>query len=261
MSRSKRRIYFLDEVRGFSLILMIFFHAFYLVGYSFDMTFCRDLFDFFLPAQPLFGGLVIFICGISCNLSRNNVKRGLLLLGAAVLLSGVMWCAVFWRMLSADNQIWFGILHLLAVCILLYALLRPALSRVAPWLGLIVCTILFVLCYFVPHSMGGYFGIRGLFTVAVPPASFDHPLLYAFGLCPTTPCGDYVPLIPWMFCFFAGTFVGVWAAKRKFPKWTYRNRFPLFSALGRHTLLIYLFHQPILYVLCEVVKWVIKRVF
>ncbi len=260
MGRS-RRIFFLDEVRGFSLILMVFFHAFFLIGYTYDVAFFRDLFDFFFPIQPVFAGLFIFLCGISCNLSHNNLRRGLLLLGAAILLSGVMWCAAFWRITTADTCIWFGILHLLAVCILLYTFLRPALSRIPPWLGLLVCAILFVLCYSVPPSFGGYFGIRGLFTVAVPSAPPDHPLLYALGLCPVSPCGDYVPLLPWLFCFFGGTFTGVWAKRRKFPKWTYRNRFPALSWLGRHTLLIYLFHQPVLYVLCEAVNWLIKRVF
>lgn len=261
MGRSRKRIHLLDEVRGFSLILMVFFHAFYLIGYSYGVNFCRELFDFFFPAQPFFAGLFIFICGISCNLSRSNLKRGLLLFGAAVLLSGVMWCATFWRMVTADNQIWFGVLHLLAVCILLYTILRPLLSHITPWLGLSVCAALFVLCYHVPASMGGFFGIRDLFTMAIPAAPTDHPLLYPLGLCPISPCGDYVPLLPWAFCFFGGTFVGVWATRHKFPKWTYRNRFPALSVIGRHTLLIYLFHQPILYVLCEAVSWVIKHLF
>ncbi len=258
MARSRRRIFLLDELRGFALVLMVFFHAFYLIGYTFDVPFFRMAFQFFLPAQPWFAGLFIFICGICCNLSHSNLKRGLLLTGAAVLLSAVLWCAVWWRMLTPDNYIWFGILHLLAVCILLYALLRPSLRYVPPLIGVIVCLVLFILCYHVPPENGGWFGVRGLFSAATPAAPTDHPLLYGLGLCPVSDCGDYFPLMPWVFCFLAGSFTGVWATRGKFPKWTYRSRFPAFSAIGRHSLLIYLFHQPILYLLCEGIGWLIR---
>ena len=83
-SGSRRRIYFMDEVRGFDLILMVFFHAFFVIGYLFDFAWGRELFLFFNPAEPFFAGLFIFICGISCRLSHSNWKRGgLLLLVAA----------------------------------------------------------------------------------------------------------------------------------------------------------------------------------
>lgn len=259
--RTRRRICLLDELRGFSIILMVFFHAFYLIGWEYHVDFCRTLFDFFSPAQPVFAGLFIFICGISCNLSHNNWKRGVLLAAAAALLSAVLWCAVWWRMLSAGSVIWFGILHLLAVSILLYTLLRPVLKYIPPLLGLLLCLILFILCYHIPHGQGGWFGIRGWFTLAIPAAATDHPLLYAFGLCPVSQCGDYFPLLPWFFCFLGGSFTGVWATRGQFPKWMYRNRFPWVATVGRHTLWIYLLHQPVLYVLCEPVYWLFQRLF
>lgn len=255
----RRRISLLDELRGFSIILMVFFHAFYFIGYEFDVAFFQSAYEFFLPTQPIFAGLFIFICGISCNLSHNNIKRGLLLAGAALLLSAVLWCASWWRLLGSGNTIWFGILHLLATCILLYALLRPTLKYIPPLLGLLFCAVLFVLCYRVPYDQGGYFGIQGLFTVPIPTAPTDHPLLYPFGLCPVSACGDYFPLLPWFFCFLGGAFTGVWAAKGKFPKWTYRCRFPWLSTIGKHTLWIYLFHQPVLYLIFEGVYWIMKR--
>ncbi|MBQ6830691.1 MAG: DUF1624 domain-containing protein [Clostridia bacterium] len=254
--KSKRRVCLLDELRGFAIVLMVFYHAFYLVGYTFDVEFCRALFRFFYPVQPFFAALFVFLCGISCNFSRSNVKRGLLLAGVAILLSAVMWCAVFWRMLTPDNYIWFGVLHLLAVSILLFALLRPTLKYIPPWLGLVLCAVLFVLCYHVPADMGGYFGLRGLFTLSIPTAATDHPLLYAFGLCPVTLCGDYFPLLPWVFCFFAGTFVGRW----KTPKWAYRSRFPWLAVVGKQSLWVYLLHQPALYVICEVILWTAKKI-
>lgn len=57
LSRPGGRIYFLDEVRGFDLILMVFFHAFYVIGYLFQFRWGAWLFQFFNPAEPFFAGL------------------------------------------------------------------------------------------------------------------------------------------------------------------------------------------------------------
>lgn len=248
-----RRIHALDELRGFTILLMILYHSWYILGYLFNIGFCRTLFDFFkydLPLQPFFAGVFIVICGISCNLSHSNFKRGLLLAGVAALLSLCTWCAVFWGILDKSSYIWFGILHCLAVCILLYALLQPTLRLIPPWLGLLICAVLLWICWHVPAEHGGYFGIKGLFTMAVPEAAPNTPHLYPFGLCPVYNTADYFPLLPWFFCFLMGTFIGVWAKKGKFPKWTYRSRLPFLSTIGRYTLWIYVLHQPIVYLLC-----------
>ena len=41
--------------------------------------------------------------------------------------------------------------------------------------------------------------------------------------------------------------VGRLAKAGKFPAWTYPSRVPFFSFLGRHALLIYVLHQPVIY--------------
>lgn len=250
-TRSHRRIHFLDELRGFCVILMVFYHAFYTVGYIFDVPLGRTLFTFFMPAEPFFAGLFIFICGICCNLSHNNLKRGLLLAAAAVGLSLVLWLAVQWGFLHKSSLIWFGILQCLAACILLYVLLRPTIRFIPTWLGLLLCILLFICCWHVPASQGGYFGIPGIFRLYIPTAEINNPFLYAFGLCPISVTVDYFPLLPWFFCFLAGSYLGVWY--RRFPKWMYRSRFPLFSKIGKLSIWIYLAHQPVIYGICYLI--------
>lgn len=252
MSRthSGRRVHLLDELRGFCIVLMVFYHAFYTIGYMFNVEFAKTLFDFFTPVEPFFAGLFVFICGICCHFSHSNLKRGLLLAGVAVLLSAVLWCATRLTILDASSMIWFGILHLLAVCILLYVLLRPTLNFIPTWLGLALCILFFVLFMHVSPYEGSYFGIRGLFTVSTPP--MDRNLFsYVFGLCYVGSAGDYFPLLPWVFCFLAGTYVGRW--RRRFPSWMSRSRFPLFSAIGKVSLWVYIAHQPVIYGLCFVI--------
>ena len=253
-TRSSRRIHFLDEIRGFCVILMVFYHIFYTIGYIYNVSFFQTLFAFFSPAEPFFAGLFVFICGLCCNLSHNNLKRGLLLAAVAAALSFVLWFGVHSHLLYSGSQIWFGVLHCLAACILLYVLFRPTIHFIPAWLGIIVCAALFVLCYHIPSSEGGYFGIRGLFTLATPPAEANDPFLYAFGLCPVGIAGDYFPLLPWFFCFLAGSYAGMW--HRSFPKWMHRRHIPFLAKLGKGALWIYLAHQPVIYGLCFLVSFI-----
>ena len=112
---ARRRIHVLDEIRGLCVVLMVAYHALYVIGYLFNISVARELFDFFEPVQPVFAGLFVLICGISCHLSHNNIKRGLLLAGFSALLSLVMWIAVQKGVLDEYSYIWFGVLHCLSV--------------------------------------------------------------------------------------------------------------------------------------------------
>lgn len=256
-SSSHRRIHFLDELRGFCVILMVFYHAFYTIGYIFNVPFSQTLFEFFTPAEPFFAGLFIFICGICCNLSHNNLKRGLCLAAVSALLSLVLYLAVKAGFLHSSSLIWFGILQCLAACILLYVLLRPTIRFIPAWIGLSVCAVLFIFCLHVPSSDGGYFGIRGLFILPVPQAPLNNPFLYALGLCPVSLTADYFPLLPWFFCFLGGCYVGTW--HRHYPKWMHRRHIPLFSRIGKLSLWIYLAHQPVIYGLCYGIDYLIRQ--
>ena len=73
---SSRRILFIDEVRGFDIVLMVCFHAFYTMGWLLDLPIGKTLYYFFEPAQPFFAGLFIFICGICCWFSNISPLRG-----------------------------------------------------------------------------------------------------------------------------------------------------------------------------------------
>lgn len=242
-SRPGARIHFLDEVRGFDLILMVFFHAFYVIGYLFKYSWGAWLFQFFNPAEPFFAGLFIFICGISCRLSHSNWKRGGLLALVAVGMS------LFLYLFMREEMIWFGVLHFLAVSILLFALLRPLLDRIPPWAGLIGSALLLLLTWWVPVYRGSMLGIKGLFGTDIPGWLVNIPALYPLGLG-AGEGADYFPLLPWFFCFLGGSFVGVWAKQNRFPRWMYVSRLPWLSWLGRHTLVIYVLHQPVVFGLC-----------
>ena len=231
-----KRIHLLDELRGLCVLLMVFFHGFYTLGYMIGWDVFADLFWFFEPVEPIFAGVFIALCGFSCHLSHSNLRRGLLLVAVAVGMSAVLYDVM------PDSMIWFGVLHLQSVCILLFAAIRRLLGRVPMFIGIPVCIALFLLTVHLPLADGaGYFGWRGWFTVPTPdlgPWAYPIGMGYAFGM-------DYFPLLPWMFVFFGGAFLG--HSADRLPAFCYRRHARPLAFLGRHALIIYLAHQPIIY--------------
>ena len=49
-------------------------------------------------------------------------------------------------------------------------------------------------------------------------------------------------------------FVGRFAEQEKFPAFTYRSRVPFFSWMGRHALIVYVVHQPIIYAIMTLIQ-------
>lgn len=241
MAGEKRRIYLLDEIRGLAIILMVFYHAFYMLGSFFEMEFLAAAQKFFEPLQPPFACLFILISGISCNLSHSNFVRGARLF--AIALGFTLVTAVILPKFGIDEaQIIFGILHLLSVSMLLFALLQKPLLKIPPAVGFAVCVVLFFICWSVPS--GSILGFD------LPHALFANNFTAALGFAPHGfYSADYFPLIPFLFMFFAGTFIGRFVLNGDLPEGFYKLRCKPLAAIGRKTLIIYIAHWPIIFLL------------
>ena len=251
--KERPRIHTLDELRGIAIFCMIFFHAFYTIGYFFGYDWGVWLVNLFRPAEPFFAGLFIVISGIACNLSHSNLERGVKLALIALAITLITYLTV-----GQENMIQFGILHMLACCMLLYGLSNKYLKLIPSWLGILINVILFVLTLQIPHHI---FGLPPLFSVTVPDSWYSTSFLFMFGFPNDTfVSSDYFPLVPWLFLFFAGTYLGRIGVKKKFPKPLFKKRLGFFGFLGRHSLLIYLMHQPIIFALCYAVDF-FKKLF
>jgi len=157
------RIHLLDDIRGLCVLLMVGFHLLYTLSQVFGVVWATNWLLFFLPAEPFFAGVFIFLCGISCRLSHSNLRRGLLLALVAVGLSAVLWVSQMVTPLMQGEMIWFGILHFLSVAILLFVPLRRALDRVPVLLGLLLCAALLLLTWHINPDRGSFVGWPGLF--------------------------------------------------------------------------------------------------
>ena len=224
----KPRIELLDFWRSLCLLIMIAFH----IGYDLAMfgVIPMEVMTSF-PARMIaydVGGCFIFISGICLRFSRDPVRRGFVIFCAGALVTVV---TALLRMPVA-----FGILQCIGVCMMLCGTLR---ERIEPHLGVpfaLINLALFLVTWFLTANITVYI-----------------KLLYPLGLhVPEFFSADYWPLLPWAFVFLIGMFFGQLVEQNSglplfsvhFPAWM---TFP-----GRHSLLVYLLHQPILYGACRI---------
>lgn len=250
-SAPRARIYSMDELRGFAVFCMVFYHGFYTLAYLYQIEIGMVLLRFFMPAEPWFAGLFMLISGISSNLSHSNLVRGFKLLGAALAVTAVT------GLFLPDEIIVFGILHFLSVCMILFGLCKPLFDRFRfSWAAVAVCVVLFVCTMGVSR---GYLGPFPQFGLVIPDSLYRTNWLAPLGIFNSDfRSSDYFPLLPWIFVFTAGTFLGKLAAAGRFPKFLYPSRVPFFSWLGRHALILYIAHQPVIYGVCWAVSELVK---
>ena len=226
-----QRIHLLDEARGGAILLMVCYHA----GYDLAAIFGVNM-PFFFSAQmnlirDIMGGAFFFISGCSCRLSRSNLRRGLQTL-------------LFALVMSAEQVILFGVLHCLSCCMLLFALLNRWLDRIKPFPGALLSAIAFYLTFTIPSGLFG--GLT--YHFALPRALYECGFLFPLGFpSPRFFSSDYSPLLPWFFLFLCGAYSGVYLREKRFPAWCYRLHLRPLAFVGRHTMLIYLLHQPVIF--------------
>ncbi len=220
---------------------MVFYHAFFILGDFFGFEFMHEAQIFFSPLQPLFACLFIFISGLSSNLSRSNFKRGMRLLLIALGFTLVT-AFILPKLNIFGAEIIFGILHLLSVSMLLFALLKKPLEKVPTNLGVAVCFALFVITFSVQSGKLLWFDL--------PHSLYQSDLLAPLGFPPYGfYSADYFPILPYMFMFFAGTFFGRLEKEGRIPQGWYVSRCRPLSVTGGKTLIIYVLHWPIIFVI------------
>ena len=94
-----------------------------------------------------------------------------------------------------------------------------------------------------------------MLEISIPEIFYQTEVFFPFGVMSEGfVSGDYYPLFPWMFCFFAGGFFALWYRNREIPRWAYNTHLPFLALAGRYTLWIYLIHQPVLFVILKLIE-------
>ena len=250
MKKLDGRVWAIDEARGLAIFLMVVYHTFYDIVVIFGVNIPVFFSPFIQSLVVLFAGLFIFISGTACHYSRNNLKRGALcFLFGLILTAGT-------ALIMPDEFIAFGILHMLGACMMLFPLLRPVVKKIPPVIGIIASFLLWALLFHLPD---GYLGFKGVFSIPLPRQPYDAGFLFWLGFPPAGFfSSDYFPLLPWIFCFLAGSFFGVLVKENRLPAWFYRPHFRPLAFIGRHTLIVYLLHQPVVYGVLSLIFWLIR---
>lgn len=251
---TKQRVHMMDELRGLCICAMILYHGAYDLSYLFSISTNLLYSTPVQYLQSLFGGMFILIAGASSRFSRNNIKRGL-----QCLLCG-MGLTLVTGLIVPDQMIRFGILHMLGVAMLLFGCIQPWLDRIGVKLRLFLTISLFVLTFDVPR---GFVGIPWVLQIPLPVSWYDAAIsriLFPFGIYSAQfASADYYPLLPWFFLFVVGTCIGVPLKENRFPSFFYQRHSRFLSLVGRHSLVIYLVHQPILYGAVWGAHWLLSR--
>lgn len=230
-----RRVGFIDELRGFDIVAMVVYHAMYDLVYIFGMD-IPFFYNFLTPyVQPIIAGIFIVLSGISCRYSRSNLKRGM----KAFLLGMVL--TIVTLNFMPDEVIYFGILHFMGTAMMLFALIQPFLDKMQPSIGLIVSIVIYILTQ---HLPSGWIGIGDLVRITLPQQLYTKSCLLPLGFAGAG--SDYFPLIPYFFMYLAGSFLGVFFRRNQMPNWFYDTHSRLFSKIGKHTIIIYMLHQPVI---------------
>jgi len=225
----KQRIWELDALRGVMIWCVVFIH----LAFDFDYFLSIDLIKhpILQYCADHFGVTFVILSGLSVTIGRRSVRRGLQVFGCGMVITAVTLGMYLLKMADRFLIIYFGVLHLLGVCMMLWPIFRKL-----PWWALLLIGTAFV-------GLGHWFD-----TLHV-----QQSWLFPLGLRTIYFCsGDYFPLFPHLGWFLLGASLGKLVYKHKQSKLPFpalAECFPMrfFRFCGRHSIWIYLAHQPILY--------------
>ncbi len=220
------RIAGIDALRGLAVVAMVAYH------FAFDLAwfrvtahdFYRD--PFWLHARTLILSSFLLLAGVSLVLAQSSARgRERFWLHTGRIAACAVGVSVGSYLVFPRSFIWFGVLHAIAVSLVL---IRPLAGR--PWIAL--CAGLAVI------AAGN--------LIASP--VFDSRTLGWIGFMTGKPVTeDYVPLAPWTGVMLVGVAAGHVLVRRGFAPVAALARLPrTVQWLGRHSLLVYMVHQPIL---------------
>lgn len=240
------RMPFIDWLRGFSVFLMIVYHLCYdldMFGYI-DTIFGRG---YWIPFRYIIVILFLTLVGASLVFAHHkgirwsNVRKRslqLLLASIAVTISSYF--------IAPSKVTVFGILHFILVASFL---VLPLINK--PKLAMVIGVVIFIAGHLIATSMFEPFGLHWIGMV-----ENKRPAL------------DYVPVFPWLGMVLIGIAIGHWFIRsetgHRFSTLDLTNTHSvglfkyvhiLMHWLGRHSLVIYLVHQPLLFGAFYSLEW------
>ena len=235
----------IDHIRAAAVLSMVLYHALWdlVYLYGLHLPWYRGI-PGFLWQQSICWTFIL-LSGFCHSMSKNPRKAAMRVFLAGLLVSAVTW------IFTPDIKISFGVLTLLGSSGLLLWVLSPALSRLSPAVGLGLGTALFALTR---NVNSGYLGFWGMRILELPRALYANWFTSFLGFpFPRFSSSDYFSLFPWFFLFLCGYCLNRLFREKECLKLLQGRDVPLMRRISRHSLLIYLLHQPLLSVLFSLI--------
>ncbi len=242
ITEKKPRLHLVDEYRGFWIINMIIYHGIWDLVYIFGANW--DLFqqNWTHVWQQVGCSSFIFISGFCWQMSKHNLKRGLQVFGAGLIITAAT------LIFMPSSRVLFGVLTLLGSCMLLLIPCSRLFQKIHPLLG---ATISFLLFLFVYPVNDGYLGFAGIEMIKLPSEWYQSLLGSYLGFTePTFWSTDYFPIFPWIFMYIVGYFTYSFLYnyhREKAIALLSKSLCPPCGWVGRNSLIIYMLHQPVIY--------------
>ncbi|MCX7668382.1 MAG: DUF1624 domain-containing protein [Atribacterota bacterium] len=231
------RFWEIDFFRGCAIITMVIYHLLYDL-YSFGSLQIELFRGFWKVFQVATASTFLFVAGISLFLSYSRLatrgtppsffrylRRGLTIFGWGMVITLFTYSAL------GEWYVRFGILHCIGVSV-------------------IIGYVFLVLPNAIPAVLGGILCFLG--GALLSSRTFPFSLLLPIGFVPHGfKTVDYFPLFPWLGVVLLGIAFGKqfyreYHRQFPFPNWGEIAPVQVISFLGKHSLTIYLLHQPVL---------------
>lgn len=234
----QERYYLLDGLRGITLISMILYHGMFdLVElYGVQVSWFWDTPGYVW--QQSICWTFILLSGFCWRFGSARMKRGLIISGCGAVITAVT-CLVM-----PSERILFGILTFTGAAMLLIIPLSGILSKIPAWAGFFASGFLFFL---IRNINQGCFGFESVHLGTVPRGLYQGYFMTFLGFPqPGFFSSDYFSLIPWIFLYLCGYFLHDIFMPRESVQAFLRKRAGALEWIGRHSLPIYMIHQPVL---------------
>lgn len=235
----KIRYTVLDILRGLAIIAMLVYHALWDIVYMFGANIPWFKTDAGFIFQQSICWTFILISGFCWSLGRHRLRRALTVLACAL---GI---TVVTALVMPENIIFHGVLSLLGTAMLVTIPLDKIFGRIPPVIGFAVSAVFFALTY---NVSDGTLGFGNTAILRLPESLYANNITAFFGF-PHDGfySSDYFPILPWLFLFWAGYFLYRFFVRKGLLMYLATVSFRPLEFIGRHSLEIYVAHQPIIY--------------
>lgn len=241
----KTRYELLDTIRGMVLVSMIIYHAAWNLVYIYgrDWAWYKS-YGAYIWQQSICWTFIL-LSGFCFSLGKRHLKSGLIVFGSG----GLVTIATLIAM--PQNRVVFGVLTCIGSCILLLTITERFFEKIPEEAG---CVLMFLLFLLTKNINRGWLGLGNGKILEIPESWYSNYLTAYLGFpFQKFYSTDYFSLFPWFFLFVTGFYLcGIFKKYGVMNKSIFGKNIPLFMLLGKHSLIIYLLHQPVIYGIQEI---------